>query len=435
MTLRLRLTLLYGACFLAAGAVLLAITYGLVSNDNVYKQREFVGGARISFPGPVLQSGNVAVQVPTPLLLARARESAALPKFPPSVLTQLTRSGQAQINRVVRRANVALQVQRDQSLNTLLTRSGLALGIMALVSIGLGWLVAGRALRPLRVMSTRAREITAESLHERLGLNGRRDELGQLAATFDGLLGRLEQAFEAQKRFVANASHELRTPVTLERAVLEVALADPGASIGSLRHACERVLATNAQQERLIEGLLTLARGQAAAASPEPTDLGQIAVELTTLREHETPHISWETDLQPAVVSGDPVLLERLIGNLIDNAVAYNLPEDGWIRVETGTVDGRPRLRIANTGQIVGSTQVDELFEPFRRAQGERPASAPGTGLGLSIVRAIADASGATVAASPHAGGGLELAVEFPPAPVPPASVALATLPLPVQVS
>ncbi|MGA9857071.1 MAG: ATP-binding protein, partial [Solirubrobacteraceae bacterium] len=339
-------------------------------------------------------------------------------RLPPGLLdaavSQLKRSSQKQVDTVVRQANVALRLQRRESLRALLTRSGVALGIMALLSVGLGWLVAGRALSPLRLMNRRAREITAESLDERLGLDGRRDELGELAGAFDGLLARLESAFEAQRRFVANASHELRTPLTLERAVVEVALADPDASADSLRRTCERVLAANAQQERLIDGLLTLARGQSQVGPGEQVDLGQIAAELTTRREHEMPAIAWETRLKPAVVRGDPVLLERMIANLLDNAAAYNDPDGGWISVETGRFDGGPGLRIANAGQVVPTERVEELFEPFRRLDGERLAGGGGTGLGLSIVRAIVEAAGGSVRARPRADGGLVVEVDFP---------------------
>jgi signal transduction histidine kinase len=174
------------------------------------------------------------------------------------------------------------------------------------------------------------------------------------------------------------------------------------------------VLRSNAQQERLIDGLLTLARGQAGTATAEAVDLRQIADELVTLREHETPTLTWHTDLRPAVVRGDPTLLERLVANLLDNASAYNVPRDGWIEVHTGQSGGHPTLCVANAGADIAQDRVEELFEPFRRLEGERLANGRGFGLGLSIVRAIADASGATIDARPRADGGLELEITFP---------------------
>jgi signal transduction histidine kinase len=260
----------------------------------------------------------------------------------------------------------------------------------------------------------RARAITEENLHERLGFDGRADELGELAGTFNSLLARLEQAFDSQRRFVANASHELRTPITLERALIEVALADPNASMSSLRRCCQRVLAAGEQQERLIESLLTLARSQGAIVAGQAVDLADLAEELMVARLPGADGVSVETALEPAAVSGNAALIERLIANLVDNAIAYNLPAGGWIEVETRTVSGQAELRIANGGSLVPDETVEGLFEPFRRLDGERTATGHGAGLGLSIVRAIATAHGATVEASPLVPGGLELRVRFP---------------------
>ncbi len=192
---------------------------------------------------------------------------------PATVLRQIQRSGQTQLVRLAQRANVRLKTEQANDASSLLEWSGIALAVVALLSIGLAWWLAGRALRPLRTMNTRAREISAENLHERLGVEGRRDELGELATTFDALLARLEAAFDSQRRFVANASHELRTPITLERTLVEVALADPDVSVESLRRVCERVVASTEQQERLLDALLTLARSEAGVAAGESVDL------------------------------------------------------------------------------------------------------------------------------------------------------------------
>ncbi|HTW12491.1 MAG TPA: ATP-binding protein [Solirubrobacteraceae bacterium] len=420
LTLRLRLTLLYGACFLVAGVALLGITYALVAHDTGAQAEQFTirgpsfiaqfgskGGPSVTKGGTSGGAGGaIAIkaktQIPPPL-------SSTLRKQ----LRELQTSGQRLINRTAARANGELKAQRSRSLSSLLTWSGIALAVMALISIFLGWLLAGRALRPVRTMSTRARAITEESLHERLGIEGRDDELGDLARSFDELLARLERAFESQRRFVANASHELRTPITLERTLVELALSDPDASTESLRHVCERVLASTEQQERVIEALLTLARSQAGIESEQDVDLAEVVAEMLLARESRLAGINVVSQLGSAPVKGDPALLERLVANLIDNATVHNSGVDPWIHIRTGQREGRPSLVIANSGPEIPGERVRELFEPFRRLDDERTADAPGLGLGLSIVQAIATAHGAEVRARSLADGGLELEVGF----------------------
>jgi signal transduction histidine kinase len=420
-TLRLRLTLLYGACFLAAGAALLAITYELVRNSTTLNAPIEVS-ARVISAGPVpqppkgLAHGTLFLSRKAPaggFSVAIQQYGEQVTAFAASAQQQL-QSARRKVTKVVRDAVVK---QHDKQLAALLTKSGVALGIMALLSIGLGWVMAGRALRPLRTMNVRARAITEDSLHERLALERRGDELGELAETFDALLARLERAFESQRRFVANASHELRTPVTLERALVEVALADPDASIESLRECCGRVLAAGEHQERLIEALLTLARSQGGIEVREPVDLGSVARELVgQRRERDGSGVELRTVLEPATASGDRALIERLIANLLDNAVAYNVPSGGWVELRTGISDGRATLRVANSGGPVPPDRVPELFEPFRRLDGERLSGGRGVGLGLSIVSAIATAHRAELRARPLPGGGLDLEVSFPAA-------------------
>ena len=293
----------------------------------------------------------------------------------------------------------------------LLTKSGIALGIMAMLSIGLGWLMAGRALRPIRTMGARAKGISERNLHERLALEGPNDEFKELADTFDGLLERLQAAFESQRRFVANASHELRTPITLERTLVEVALADPRASVDSLRDTCGRVLAATEQQERLIEALLTLARSQRGLDSREEVDLADAVQEV--LQSVSPSGIRVEVELDDAPTTGDPRLVERLIANLVENALHYNV-DDGWVSVRTGVRDGRSVLVVSNSGPLIDPSRVDELIEPFRRLNGDRPGHTRGLGLGLSIVSAIAAAHGAELIATPRPGGGLDVEARFP---------------------
>ncbi len=298
--------------------------------------------------------------------------------------------------------------------SSLLEWSAIALGVVALLSIGLAWWLAGRALRPLRTMNSRAREISAENLHERLGVDGRSDELGELATSFDALLARLESAFESQRRFVANASHELRTPITLERTLVEVALADPDVSLDSLRRVCERVVTSTEEQERLLDALLTLARSEAGVVAGETVDLSLLAEDALLAREAGLGGMTVETTLEPALVIGDRALLERLVGNLVDNAIVHNSGDEPWISIFTGEHDGVPTLRIAKWRSVVAPEDVEKLFEPFRRGVGDRLGSdAGGLGLGLSIIRAVAIAHAGEVEARALPEGGLEFELRF----------------------
>jgi signal transduction histidine kinase len=309
-------------------------------------------------------------------------------------------------------ARAKITEQSSAQLNALLTRSGLALGIMAIVSIGLGWVMAGRALRPIRTMAARARGITERNLHERLAVEGPADELKELGDTFDGLLGRLESAFESQRRFVANASHELRTPITVERTLVEVALADPNASAASLRATCRRVLAAGEQQERLIESLLTLARSQRGLESRRPVDLAAVSREV--VRAAPARDVEIGAELDAASVTGDAALVERLVANLVENAIHHNEP-GGWVQVRTSQNGGGAVLRVSNNGRVVPADEAASLIEPFRRRGGERTRHANGVGLGLSIVQAIAAAHDAALRVKPRAEGGLDVEVAFPP--------------------
>jgi signal transduction histidine kinase len=383
-TIRLRLTAVYGGLFLASGAGLLTVTYVLVRRQ--YTAKLFITSGKVG--------AGVAVG---------AKSFTIGPQPEPPGATLLTPE------QVVAQAHA----QSSAALHQLLVQSGIALAIMALLSIWLGWLMAGRALRPLRTITNAAREISASNLHRRLALDGPDDELRQLGDTFDGLLGRLEATFEAQRRFVANASHELRTPLTLERALVEVALADPNATVDTLRRTCEQVLAAGEQQERLIEALLTLSRSQRGLDSRESVDLAAIAAQTLELTPHDRLRIG--ATLEPARTSGDPRLVERLVANLIGNAVQHNIP-GGWIDVTTGTGAGRASITVANSGPVIPAGELDRLFQPFQRLDSERTSSSDGgrLGLGLSIVQAIAAAHTADVTAHARHEGGLQVEVGFP---------------------
>ncbi|WP_419992436.1 sensor histidine kinase [Streptomyces boninensis] len=364
-TVRLRLTLTYGAVFLVSGAALLTITYVLVAA----RKPQVVVSKR---KGEPMVERSLPDGLPTP-----GKE------------------------------------QRDEMLQQLFTQSVIALAIMAAVSVALGWLMAGRALRPVSAMAEKARRISDDNLHERLAVTGPDDELKDLGDTFDELLGRLDTAFAAQQRFVANASHELRTPLTLQRAMLEVALADPKADARKLREVCERVLVAGEQQEHLIEALLTLARGRRGLTRREPVELAALAGKL--LPEREDGQAAVERHLEEAHTSGDPRLLEPLVANLVENAVRHNVP-GGWVRVYTGTGAGQPVVRVVNSGPHIPYERIGRLFQPFQRYE-ERTGGPEGQGLGLSIVAAVARAHGAPVTARPGPEGGLDITVTFAPEP------------------
>jgi signal transduction histidine kinase len=383
-TVRLRLTLLYGALFLVSGAVLLTITYVLVA-------RQYTGNNQIFGIFAPTSGGDTGVSIPVP--------PETLPQPP-------AEAGGA----------VLVERRSEQALRQLALQSGIALAIMAILSIWLGWLVAGRVLRPLRTITNAARDISASDLHRRLALEGPDDELKQLANTFDGLLGRLEAAFDAQRQFVANASHELRTPLTYERAVIEVALADPDATAETLRETCERVLVVGEQQERLIEALLTLSRSQRGLDEREPFDLAAVAAEVLETRrpEAELQRLRFDTALEAAPIVGDRRLGERLVANLVDNAMRHNVPA-GQVEVTTGRKNGRAVLSIANSGPVVPPAELNRLFQPFQRlvTDGENGHD-DGLGLGLSIVQAIATAHEATLTSRSRPEGGLAIEISFP---------------------
>jgi signal transduction histidine kinase len=367
-TARLRLTLFYAALFLASGAGLLAITYELMGGAA-----EFNGSHGA---GPAIGSHNPADPLQSSLL-----QRVGLP--PPQALE----------------------------------RSAVALAIMAVLSVALGWIVAGQVLRPVRTITATARRISAGNLHERIGIAGPDDEFKELGETLDDLLGRLEASFDSQRRFVANASHELRTPLTVERTLLQVALADPGVTIGALRSACERVLASGRQAERLIESLLTLASSERGLDRHESLDLAAITASAIEPFRQQAQHqgLRIRPMLAPAPAAGDPDLIECLVSNLVGNALRYNTAR-GWVNIETGIQAGAAYIAVSNSGPTVPADQIGRLFQAFQRLDGQRTRHTS-HGLGLAIVRAIAAAHAAVIQARPREGGGLDVEVRFAPAP------------------
>jgi signal transduction histidine kinase len=376
-TIRLRLTAVYGVAFVLSGALLLAITSGLVvSRSSV-----------AAIPAP----GSVGAQSP----LAQAR---------------------AQIQQL--RDQLASETQAHAGVShLLLVSSVIALGIMTVVSLVFGWAMAGRVLRPLRTMTAATRRITEKNLDERLAMSGPDDELKGLADTIDGLLERLEGAFAAQRRFVANASHELRTPLATMRASLDVAVAKPGPVPAQTVALADRVRAELDRVDELLEGLLVLARAQhGVLPGYQMLSLDHIVSTALAARADAITArnltVSNRSGRDGAWVAGSPALLSRMVDNVIDNAVAHNY-DRGWIQVATGG-NGFAWLVVETGGPVLDQRQVAQLAQPFRRLGADRTGSDRGAGLGLSIVAAIAAAHGGALDLRARPEGGLRVGIGLP---------------------
>jgi signal transduction histidine kinase len=376
-TARLRLTVLYGALFLLSGAGLLAVTYLLVEQATAFIP---LPGGRRMFYGHL------------PFNLSRKAR----------IIPLGVQSSPGHLHAFM--------------LHELLIRSAVALGFTAVICIALGWLVAGRVLQPVRTIGATARQIGASNLNERFSRDGPDDEFRELAATLDDLFGRLQASFDSQRSFVANASHELRTPLTLDRALLERALLHPEPSDAFWRSTCERLLVSSQQQDRLIDALLVLARSEAGLSAHECFELSGVIDTCLLSPELVTGStgVTVRTQIGPAAVSGDPRLVERLVRNLVDNAMRYNQPY-GRVDITATTRSGHADLIVSNTGPAIPAADIDRLFRPFERLTSDRRSQRDGNGLGLSIVKAIADAHDAAITAIPQRHGGLSIKVSFPP--------------------
>jgi len=373
-TVRLRLTALYGALFLASGTGLLAIT-NILARDWPWPVTGLLGHV------PSAPGGRSAAIINVQLAAQTARQHAA-------------------------------------ALNHLEAVSAIALGIMAVVSVGLGWLVAGRVLRPLRDMTAAARRISADNLGERLAVPGPGDELKDLGDTIDGLLERLETAFDAQRRFAANASHELRTPLAMMRTSLDVATGKPGPIPAEVTGLAGKLREGLDQADRLVESLLLLARAQHSARDGQETvSLGQVLASAIKARGDLIARMGLRVQQATgdARVTGNATLLARMADNLIDNAIRHNQP-GGWVRAEATADQATTRLVVENAGPILDQDKVTCLAKPFRRLGADRTGSAGGTGLGLSIVDAIASAHGGTLRLGARPQGGLRVVIELPSA-------------------
>jgi signal transduction histidine kinase len=383
LTVRARLTLIYTSLFAMGGAVVVAVSYGLVAHLRV--------------PGDSQQATSHRVVPGSFAALCQSQQSSAHPD--PSILAKCSAAFQIQ----------GAQHQRDLTLSHLLSYSLITLGVVIALAAVLGWILAGRALRPVQQLTAAARAASEHNLSARVGARGPRDELRQLAETFDDMLGRLQAAFESQQRFIANASHELRTPLTVMRTTVDVVLGNPDSTLGDLRGMATDIRAEVDRAERLIAALLILARNERGLTVHEKVDLATVSEDVldsTALGDRRV-----HAALDPAVISGDPVLTERLIANLVDNAVRYNSPT-GEIWISTGCSAGSSALTVANTGPIISPGDADRIFQPFERL--EDRTSREGFGLGLAIVSSIASVHHGAVCAHPRTDGGLSVTITIP---------------------
>jgi signal transduction histidine kinase len=386
LTVRARLTLLYTGLFAAGGAIIVAVSYILVAQVGTTGQQPSAKGA-----GDVPES-----------ILRRCESSQ--PSSPPD---------KQRIAQCVQAASQHLgaQQQRDLTLSHLLQYSLITLAVVIALAAILGWIFSGRALRPVHQITEAARAASEHDLSARVALRGPRDELRELADTFDAMLARLQAAFEGQQRFIANASHELRTPLAVMRTTVDVVAGNPASTASELRGMAADIRAAVDHAEHLIAALLILARNERGLGVREQVDLATTVEDALDNASHgdRCVHLA----LEPALVEGDPVLAERLVANLIDNAVRYNVAA-GDIWISTCTKAGVSRLTVANTGPTIDPADVERIFEPFQRLSNR--TSHDGYGLGLAIVASIAAIHGGTAGARPRKEGGLVVIVTFPSA-------------------
>jgi signal transduction histidine kinase len=379
---RSRLTLLYASLFTLGGAALVLITY---------------------------------------LLVAHTLHPATTPRIPPGVqraleqCLQAARTGRAGVMQkcaavYANGVQAGAAAQRSTTLSHLLTYSLLSLAGATLLAAVAGWIVAGRILRPVHRLTAAARAASEQDLSQRIGLRGPRDELRELADTFDAMLERLDRAFTSQRQFIANASHELRTPLTVMRTAIDVVLAKPEPTRGELVSMAADVRQAADHCERLIEALLVLARNDQARALTDSLDLAAVAEDALEGRT-ASGGITTTATLGEAPVTGDGVLLERLVANLLDNAERYNIA-GGTVSISTTTDDGASLVRVANTGQVVPPDQVERLFLPFTRLDDRTRHD--GFGLGLALVSSIATVHSGAVHAIAIPAGGLDITVRLP---------------------
>jgi signal transduction histidine kinase len=382
-SIRLRLTLVYAAVLVATCAALLALNYALLYG-SLYR--------------------NIHAPTSAPTKAAASAVAGGAPSQEDEEKLRIYQADQAEIARL-----------RAHTLTNTAETAAIALAITAIVGLGVSWIVAGRIVRPLRTLTATTRRISQDRLHERVALTGPHDELKELADTFDEMVARLEASFNSQRRFVADAAHELRTPLAIARTGAEVQLAKRHTTPEQWQATAHRVLSATSRAERILDGLLAIARSDSGVIVEQPHDLAIAAAAALSEAdgEAELAGLTITTDLRPAPVNGDPALLDRLVSNLVNNAILHNHP-GGWIEVTTHDRDGVGVLTVRNSGDRIPATEVDRLFEPFQRLEPHRAEGARSTGLGLAIVRSIVRVHRGTVEAAAIAEGGLAVTVALP---------------------
>ncbi|MEU6654471.1 HAMP domain-containing sensor histidine kinase [Streptomyces sp. NPDC046900] len=350
------------------------------------------------------------------LILVHHSMQFSLEQHYPAVVTQ--DRDPVQVHGYVVIDGASRQIILDSMDDNLMVKGGLTVLAVGVVATTLGWLVAGRLLRPLKCITSTTERIAGRTLHRRIDLDEPPGEVKRLADSFDSMLDRLDAAFAGQDRFIANAAHELKTPLAVGRTLVEVAMARPDAP-PEIARLGENLLAVNGRHERLIDSLLTLARAESATTDRAPVDLADIARTVVGQIHHQAQEkgLDLDTELPAAPATGDPVLLEQLVRNLVENAIKYNTP-GGWVRVRTETTAEGSRITVSNTGVVVAPHEVPMLFEPFRRLT-DRVGSARGSGLGLSIVRAVARVHDGDADAQARPQGGLDVNATLPTCPTP----------------
>lgn len=418
-TVRSRLTWLYGSLFLISGIVVLVITGVLWNNATSGPGQAFAPVANQVFTITGIGGGGTAVnsgdQVGVTAVGGRHRLAPQTANKPGRAMAA-TLSPRAQRKQVVTRLKALTAEQHSSDLRDLLVYAGIAVAMMAVLALGLGWLTAGRVLRPIRTMTDRVRDISAHTLDERVGIEGPDDELTRLGNTFDELLGRLERSFQAQRLFAANASHELRTPLATMRAAIDVTLAKPEPPPPETARLAERLRGELDHVDRLLESLLALARAQTVdggGGRQSLDDLVGSAVARHTGAIRQARLAVEREECASAQVAGDAALLARMVDNVVDNAVRHN-QRGGWIRLSSEVDGDWAVLTVENGGAVLEQDGVAELVRPFRRRGPERTGSDAGFGLGLSIVDAIAAAHGGTLSIDARPDGGLRVRVELP---------------------
>jgi signal transduction histidine kinase len=370
LSVRWRLTLFYTLVVALSGAVLLALVYGLVTQSQNRSMTVERPGGQVTVP----MDGRVVIQ---------AKEDAV-----------------------------------GSTMDQLVQNSWLALVLVTAGSVGVGWLVAGRVLRPVHTITTRAQRISADSLDERIALGGPRDELRDLADTFDALLARVQQTVNSERRLVATMSHELRTPLANQQAALDVALTDPDADAEELRSAASTALDQSRRAARTIDALLVLARAQSgeAVGPPVPVDLRAAVTDAIDEVRRVDDGLAWDLHLDDVTVPGEPVLLGRAVVNLVHNAAHHNVP-DGSIAVTLSSAHDGAHVVVENSGPPVPADAAADLVLPFRRRADDRTGTDAGVGLGLTVVRAVADHHGGRLRLDPRQGGGLVVELVLPASP------------------